>query len=101
MKLTPNARIDFEEHAMTTINHEIYLESEERFDGRLPTHHLGFLLADLPVAVRGAVSMALCNRSKSLGKQPNWLKRASDENILGLKQHRTVEALAANSLPLE
>ena len=63
---------------MTALNHEIYLESEEHFDGRLPTQHLGFLLADLPVAVRGAVSMALCNRSKSLGKQPNWLKRASD-----------------------
>src|SRR5690606_28777226 len=47
------------------------------------THHLGLLLADLPVAVRSAVSMAIRNRSKAPGKQPAWLKRASDVRFIG------------------
>lgn len=68
---------------MTMQQHEICLESDQHFDGRLPTHHLGFLLADLPVAVRGAVSMALRNRSKTPGMQPSWLKRASDLRFTG------------------
>jgi hypothetical protein len=66
-----------------TTHHQISLESEQHFHGRLPTHHLGFLLADLPVAVRCAVSMALRNRSKAPGKQPDWLKRASDLRFTG------------------
>lgn len=68
---------------MTMHQHEICLESDQHFAGHLPTHHLGFLLADLPVAIRGAVSMALRNRSKAPGKQPNWLKRASDLRFTG------------------
>ncbi len=44
---------------MTIFRHDICLESNQHFDGRLPTHHLGFLLADLPVTIRGTVSMAL------------------------------------------
>jgi hypothetical protein len=68
---------------MTIQQHDIRLESEQHFDGRLPTYHLGFLLTDLPVAVRGAVSMAFRHRSKTPGKQPNWLKRASDLRFIG------------------
>jgi len=68
---------------MTIHQHEICLESDQHFAGRLPTHHLGFLLADLPVAIRGAVSMALRNRSKTPGKQPSWLKQASDLRFTG------------------
>jgi len=68
---------------MTVHQHEICLESDQHFSGRLPTRHLGFLLADLPVAIRGAVSMALRNRSKTPGMQPNWLKRASDLRFIG------------------
>ena len=68
---------------MTIHKHEICLESDQHFAGRLPTHHLGFLLADLPVAIRGAVSMALRNRSKTPGKQPSWLRRASDLRFTG------------------
>lgn len=63
--------------------HEIWLESEQHFHGRLPTHHLGLLLAELPSAIRGAVSMALRNRSRASGKQPGWLKRASDLRLTG------------------
>lgn len=63
--------------------HQIQLESEQHFDGRLPTHHLGCLLAELPVAIRGAVSMALRKRSKTIGKQPKWLTRASDLRFTG------------------
>ena len=68
---------------MTIRKHEICLESDQHFDGRLPTHHFGFLLADLPVAIRGAVSMALRNRSKTVGKQPAWLRKASDIRFTG------------------
>src|SRR6056297_1567520 len=68
---------------MTIHQHEISLDSEQHFDGRLPTHHLGFLLADLPLAIRGTVSMALRNRSKTPGKQPQWLRRASDLRFTG------------------
>ncbi|MBS0201795.1 MAG: hypothetical protein JSS49_02775 [Planctomycetes bacterium] len=65
------------------VKHEISLDSAQHFDGRVPTRPLGFLLAELPVAIRGAVSMALRNRSKSPGKQPSWLKRASDLRFTG------------------
>lgn len=68
---------------MTIHKHEICLESDQHFDGRLPTHHLGYLLADLPIAIRGAVSMALRNRSKTAGKQPAWLRKASDIRFTG------------------
>jgi len=70
--------LGLEEQTMTTHQHEIYLDSEEHFNGRLPTHHLGLLMVDLPIWIRGAVSMALRNRSKAPGKQPRWLKEASD-----------------------
>lgn len=68
---------------MTVHKHEICLKSDQHFEGRLPTHHLGFLMADLPFAIRGAVSMALRNRSKSTGKQPSWLRKASDIRFTG------------------
>jgi hypothetical protein len=68
---------------MTIQQHDICLESQHHFGGRLPTYHLGFLLTELPVAVRGAVSMAFRKRSKTTGKQPNWLKRASDLRFIG------------------
>lgn len=68
---------------MSIQRHEICLESDQHFAGRLPTHHLGLLLADLPLAIRGAISMALRNRSKTPGKQPAWLKRASDLRFTG------------------
>ena len=68
---------------MTIQQHEICLESDQDFAGRVPTYHLGCLLADLPVAIRGAVSMALRNRSKTPGMQPSWLKRASDLRFTG------------------
>jgi hypothetical protein len=68
---------------MNIQKHEIRLESDQHFDGRLPTHHLGFLLAELPVVIRGSVSMAFRNRSKAPGKLPGWLRRASDLRFTG------------------
>lgn len=68
---------------MTTHRHEINLESKQHFEGRLPTHHLGFLLVDLPVAIQGAVSMGFRNRSKAPGRQPEWLTRTSDLRFIG------------------
>lgn len=68
---------------MTVHQHIISLDSDQHFAGRLPTHHLGFLMVDLPIAIRGAVSMALRKRSKTPGKQPVWLKRASDLRFNG------------------
>ncbi len=68
---------------MTNHLHEVCLESDRHFEGRIPTHHLGILLAELPVAIRGAVSMAIRSRSKAPGRQPNWLRRASDLRFIG------------------
>lgn len=68
---------------MTTHQHIISLDSDQHFAGRIPTHHFGFLMVDLPVAIRGAVSMALRKRSKTPGKQPLWLRRASDLRFTG------------------
>lgn len=59
-------------------SHTIFLESRQDFHGRLPPHHLGKLFVDLPLAVRGAVSMALRNRSQVQGRRPVWLKESSD-----------------------
>lgn len=58
--------------------HDIWLESEQHFGGHVPAYHVGLLMVDLPTVVRGAVSMALRNRSQVRGPQPQWLKRASD-----------------------
>ena len=68
---------------MVTQQHDICLESEQHFHGRLPPHHLGFLFIDLPIMIRGAVSMALRNRSNAAEKQPNWVKQASDVRFIG------------------
>lgn len=76
---------------MTIHKLEIVLEGDQHFDGRLPTHHLGFLLADLPIAIQGAVSMALRNRSRSPGKQPSWLRRASDLRFTGHRSNGVTE----------
>jgi hypothetical protein len=68
---------------MNMQQHQICLESKQHFAGRLPTHHLGFLLTDLPICIRGAISMALRNRSKAPGKQPKWLRRSNDLRFTG------------------
>ncbi len=76
---------------MINNHHMIYLESDQQFCGRIPTHHLGFLLTELPVAIRGAISMALRNRSRTPGKQPSWLRRASDLRFTGYGGTETTE----------
>jgi len=63
--------------------HDISLESEQHFEGRLPTQHLGYLMTNMPIAIRGAVSMAFRNRSKSKGATPKWLREASDLRFTG------------------
>jgi hypothetical protein len=68
---------------MSIQDHDILLCSEEQFAGRVPPHHLGYLLVELPTAIRGAVSMSLRNRSKVPGRQPEWLRRASDIRFVG------------------
>lgn len=68
---------------MTNHTHEIILDSEHQFGARVPSHHLGYLLADLPIAVRGAASMAVRNRSRVPGPQPEWLSRAGDLRFVG------------------
>ena len=76
---------------MNIQKHEIKLGSEEHFEGRIPPRHLGFLFEELPVAVEQAVSMSLRNRSKTPGRQPDWLKRASDLRFTGLSGNGTTE----------
>ena len=62
---------------------DILLDSSQHFEGRLPTHHIGHLFSNLPLAIRGAVSMALRKRSKTRGRLPDWLLRASDIRFIG------------------
>lgn len=68
---------------MNIQEHDVRLESDQHFEGRIPPHHLGYLLTNLPVAVRGAVSMMFRNRSKSKGAVPRWLQQASDLRFTG------------------
>jgi hypothetical protein len=63
---------------MSVVVHKVILQSDEHFGRRLPPHHLGLLFAELPRAVRAAVSMAFRNRSSAKGRRPSWLDRASD-----------------------
>jgi hypothetical protein len=68
---------------MKTVVHHVVLQSQERFHGKVPPHHLGLLLAEVPLAVREAISMALRNRSTVQGRRPAWLDRASDVRFVG------------------
>ena len=63
---------------MNFVVHKILLRSPQHFGGKLPAHHLGLLLAEVPLAIREAISMALRNRSTAQGPRPSWLERASD-----------------------
>lgn len=63
---------------MSTVVHKVVLKNNEHFGRKLPLHHLGMLLAELPLAIRASVSMAFRNRSHIKGRRPGWLDRASD-----------------------
>lgn len=63
---------------MSVVVHQVILQNDEHFGRKLPPHHLGLLLAELPLAIRASVSMAFRNRSHRKGRRPNWLDRASD-----------------------
>lgn len=63
---------------MSVVVHEVILHNTEHFGRRLPPHHLGMLLAELPLAIRSSVSMAFRNRSQVKGRRPSWLDRAAD-----------------------
>ncbi|MCZ2341719.1 MAG: hypothetical protein LC104_07970 [Bacteroidales bacterium] len=58
--------------------HEIQLQSEQHFGGKLPPQFLGYFLAELPIVVQQTISMALRNRSSLKGRRPQWLERAGD-----------------------
>jgi hypothetical protein len=68
---------------MTTVAHKIVLRSDQQFHGKLPPRHIGLLLADLPLTIRQAVSMALRSRSTARGPSPAWLKEAADIRFVG------------------
>ncbi len=63
---------------MSVVVHEVVLKNDEHFGRKLPPHHLGILLAELPLAILASVSMAFRNRSQVKGRRPGWLARASD-----------------------
>jgi hypothetical protein len=63
---------------VTNIVHKVVLLNDQHFGKRLPPHHLGFLLAELPIVVQQSISMALRNRSSVQGRHPQWLDRAAD-----------------------
>ena len=68
---------------MKFTTHQISVQSDRHFGKRLPSHHLGLLLAEIPVAVQCSISMALRNRSTGPGKTPDWLKQAADIRFVG------------------
>jgi hypothetical protein len=72
---------------MNAVVHKIILKSEQHFQGKLPSHHLGLLLAEIQPAVRSAISMALRNRSSMPGTKPNWLLNAADIRFLNHKEN--------------
>ncbi len=67
---------------MNTVTHKVVLVGEQHFGRRLPPHHVGLLLSDLPFAIRQSVSMALRNRSTMRGRRPAWLDRAADVRLM-------------------
>lgn len=84
---------------MSAVLHQIVLQSQEQFHGKVPPHHLGLLLAELPLAVRDAISMALRNRSAVQGRRPGWLDRAADVRFVGHRgDGNTVLAFEAPTL---
>ncbi|MDZ4782448.1 MAG: hypothetical protein SGJ19_19555 [Planctomycetia bacterium] len=58
--------------------HKVSLQTDCHFGKRLPPQHLGFFLAEIPVAIQQSISMAFRNRSSTPGRHPQWLDRASD-----------------------
>lgn len=67
---------------MTTVSHKIVLKSEQHFGGKLPARYVGLFLAELPLAVRRAISMAFRSRSSTRGSSPPWLDRAADVRLV-------------------
>ena len=72
---------------MSVVVHKVVLRSDQQFGGKLPLHHLGLLLAELPLAIRGCVSMAFRNRSHVRGRRPGWLDRAADVRFVDHQDH--------------
>jgi hypothetical protein len=68
---------------MPQIEHKVLLQSDQHFGKRLPPHHLGFFLAEIPIAVQQSISMALRSRSSTAGRHPQWLDRAADIRFVG------------------
>jgi hypothetical protein len=69
---------------VTQISHRVTLSSRDHLGKRLPPHATGLFLAELPLAVRYAVSMAMRSRSTQRGKRPAWLDRAADIRLVGM-----------------
>lgn len=68
---------------MSNIIHKIRLQSDQQFGNRLPPLPIGYLLVEIPLSVREAISMALRNRSSVQGRRPAWLNRAADVRFVG------------------
>lgn len=69
---------------MNRVVHRVTLTGAEHFDGKPPAHAVGPFLTELPYAARGAVAMALSNRSSLKGKKPAWLDRVADIRFTGV-----------------
>ncbi len=70
---------------MAPILHKVTLSSEHNYGKRIPPHAVGLFLAELPLAVRSAVSMAMRSRSTQKGKRPAWLQRAADIRLVDIQ----------------
>ena len=74
---------------MTQIVHEVILTSGQPHGKRLPPHAIGVFLAELPQAIRRAVSMRMRNRSLQTGKRPAWLERSADIRFVDMQAGET------------
>jgi len=63
---------------MANVVHKFHLPSGEQFGNRLPPLHFGYLMVEIPQALRASISMAFRYRSTVRGPRPSWLKTASD-----------------------
>lgn len=63
---------------MTTIHHSVILEGDQHFGARVPPRICGMFLKQFDSQIRHSISMAFRGSSRSRGRPPHWLERASD-----------------------
>jgi hypothetical protein len=74
---------------MTTVHHSVILESESQFGAKVPPRMCGLFLSHLDSQIRHSISMAFRGTSRSRGRVPRWLERASDIRFVEIEGRDT------------